>query len=333
MSGIRIPSLLLLAPATTALPHNRGAGALVSQGRWAALGLMILVPAALNPHFRSVANLQGFLQSIGVLLILAMGQSFVLLIAEIDLSVGAVVAMGSVVLAALLVAGWPLIVAIGAALLSGLIIGVLSGACVVWLRIPSFIVTFAWMGVAYSVGLVSSGGNRISLPTGSSLPALAAEGFIGIPYQLWLGLALLAGGTIFLNHVRIGRYLYAMGGNKEAARLSGISIRRVTIFAFALSGLFAGIAAVVYASRIVSGNPIGGESLNLEAIAAAVIGGVSLFGGKGTLLGACFGTILYSLITNILNIYNVNPNITEIAAGGIIVLAGLVNVATEQKRA
>lgn len=332
MSGMRISSALPFAPAGTR-SGNRRADMLISQGRWLALALMILIPAVLNPHFRSFANVQGFLQTIGVLLILAMGQSFVLLIAEIDLSVGAVVAMGSVVLAALLVSGWPLLIAVVVTLLSGLAIGVLSGACVILLRIPSFIVTFAWMGIAYSAGLVTSGGNRISLPSSSGLPALAAADFLGLPYQVWLALALLVAGTFFLNHVRIGRHLYALGGNKEATRLSGISLTRVTIFAFALSGLFAGIAAVVYASRIVSGNPIGGASLNLEAIAAAVIGGVSLFGGKGTLLGACFGAVLYSLITNILNIYNVNPNITEVAAGGIIVLAGLVNVATERKQA
>jgi ribose/xylose/arabinose/galactoside ABC-type transport system permease subunit len=136
-----------------------------------------------------------------------------------------------------------------------------------------------------------------------------------------------------LRHFRIGRGLYAVGGNLEAARLSGLPIGRITLFAFALSGLFSGVAAVVYTARIVSGNPIGGVNLNLEAIAAAVIGGVSLFGGRGTLVGACFGTIVYGLIQNILDIYNVNPSITEIVAGAVVVLAGLMNVLMERRQA
>ncbi|HTW28295.1 MAG TPA: ABC transporter permease [Acetobacteraceae bacterium] len=314
-------------------PGPRWAGALAGQARWIALALVIAVPAALNPHFRSLDNLQGFLQSIGVLLILAMGQSFVLLIAGIDLSVGAVLAMGSVVLAALLQQGWPLAGAIAATLATGLGTGVLSGASVLLLRIPSFIVTFAFMGIAFAAGLVISGGNRIGLPTGSALPELASGGILGVPYQIILAGALLILGTLGLRHLTIGRHLYAVGGNPEAARLSGISLSRTTLVAFGLSGLFAAIASIVYTARIVSGNPIGGGNLNLQSIAAAVIGGVSLFGGKGTLLGACFGAILYSLIENVLNLYNVNPNITEIVAGVIVLLAGLINVLTETRRA
>ena len=311
----------------------RSLNLLTDQLRWVALALAIAVPAILNPHFRSYDNLQGFLQSIGVLLILAMGQSFVLLIAGIDLSVGAVLAMGSVILAGLLQQGWPLLLAVPVTLGAGLGIGLLSGASVLLLRIPSFIVTFAFMGIAYAAGLVISGGDRIGLPTGSALPQLATGELLGIPFQIILALAMLLVGTLALGHLATGRHLYAVGGNAEAARLSGISIHRTTLVAFGLSGLFASIAAVVYTARIVSGNPIGGGNLNLQSIAAAVIGGVSLFGGKGTLLGACFGAILYSLIENVLNLYNVNPNITEIVAGLIVLLAGLINVLTDAKRA
>ena len=305
---------------------------LIGESRWLALGLAVLAVATLNPHFRSFDNFESFLQSIGVLLIAAMGQSFVLLIAGIDLSVGAVVAMGSVVLAVLLAAGWPLYAAIAATLLSGLAIGVLSGASTLYLRIPSFIVTFAFMGIAYAIGLTVADGNRIPIAANTGLGWLVSGSLLGVSPQVWLALGLLVAGTSFLRHSRTGRHLYAVGGNPEAARLPGVPVGRVTIAAFGLSGLFAGIAAVVYAARIVSGNPIGASNLNLEAIAAAVIGGVSLFGGRGTLIGAAFGAILYSLIANVLNIYNVNPNITEIAAGCIVVLAGLINVLTERRR-
>ena len=312
---------------------SRSLDLLLGQLRWVALALAITIPAILNPNFRSYDNLQGFLQSIGVLLILAMGQSFVLLIAGIDLSVGAVLAMGSVVLAELMHHGWPLWGAVLATLAAGLGIGLLSGASVLILKIPSFIVTFAFMGIAYAAGLVISGGDRIGLPAGSALPQLATGEIFGVPYQIVLALILLVVGTLALQHLTIGRHLYAVGGNPEAARLSGLSIRRATLVAFGLSGLFASIAAVVYTARVVSGNPIGGSNLNLQSIAAAVIGGVSLFGGRGSLVGACFGALLYSLIENVLNLYNVNPNITEIVAGVIVLLAGLINVLTDAKRA
>jgi ribose transport system permease protein len=306
---------------------------ILNQFRWFALAIAIAVPATLNPSFRSYDNFQSFLQSTGVLLIVSMGQSFVLLIAGIDLSVGAVLAMSSVVLAILLQQGCPLTIAVICTLAGGLAIGLLNGACTLLLRIPSFIVTFAIMGIASAVGLVVSGGDRISLPSGSVLPALATGTVLGLPGQIMLALLLLILGTLALQHLTMGRHLYAVGGNKEAARLSGISIWRANLVAFGLSGFFAAIAAVVYTARIVSGNPIGGANLNLQSIAAAVIGGVSLFGGKGTLLGACFGAILYSLIENVLNLYNVDPDVTEIVAGAIVLVAGLINVLSDSKRA
>ncbi len=292
----------------------------------------VAIPAAVNPDLRSAGNIEGFLQAVGILLVLAMGQSFVLLTAGIDLSVGAVLATGSVVLASLLQAGVPSWAAVPATLCTGLGIGLLNGAAVLLLNIPSFIVTFAVTGIASSIGLLVSGGNRIGLPPGCALPRLASGGIAGVPYQILLAAALLAAGSFALRHLRTGRYLYAVGGNREAARLSGISITRTTLFAFGLSGLFAAVAAVIYTARIVSGNPIGAGNLNLQSIAAAVIGGVSLFGGRGTLIGACFGAILYDVINDILNVYNVDPNLTEVAAGLIVLVAGATNVISDRQR-
>ena len=306
--------------------------AVAGNARMIAFALAIAIPVIINPDLRSSGNIQGFLQTVGILLVLAMGQSFVLLIAGIDLSVGAVLAMGSVILAALLNLGVPLWASVLATLAAGLGIGLINGAAVLLLNIPSFIVTFAVMGIASSAGLMISGGNRIGLPADSMLPGLASGGVLGVPYQILLALTLLAGGTFALRHLRTGRHLYAVGGNPEAARLSGLSVRRSTLVAFGLSGLFASIASVIYTARIVSGNPIGAGNLNLQSIAAAVIGGVSLFGGCGTLLGACLGAILYDLIDDILNVYNVDPNITEIAAGCIVLVAGLMNVLSDRRR-
>jgi ribose transport system permease protein len=299
--------------------------------RWILPLLAVAGFAAFDQNFRSYGNLEGFIQSTGVLVVLAMGQSFVLLIGGVDLSVGAVVALGSVVLASLLTFGAPLPFAIAATVLTGFAAGLLNGAAVHLLRIPSFIATFGVMGIASAAGLMMSGGNRIGLPPGSPLRQLAEGGVAGLPYQTMLALGLLAAGTFFLRNIAVGRHLYALGGNPGAARLSGLDVGRLTLFAFALSGLYSGFASVIYTSRIISGNPIGGTGLNLESIAAAVIGGVSLFGGSGTLIGACLGAVFYSLIGNALTISNVNPNITEIVGGVIVVVAGLINVLTDKR--
>lgn len=293
---------------------------------WVFVALLIAIPAATNADFRSTANIQGFLQSSGVLAILTMGEAFVLLIAGVDLAVGGAVALGSVAVAQAIAHGNGLLLAVPFAIALPALAGVINGVFVGWLRLPSFIVTFGMLGLEASAALSISHGNRISIPPSSALPGLATNQFLGIAYQIWLALGLLVLGTVFLRYSRFGRYLYAVGGNLEAARLSGIPVRRVLVAAFALSGLFAGIAAVVYASRVVSGDPLAASNLNLQAIAACVIGGVSLFGGRGNLLQAFLGALVYELITNVLNLYGVNPNVTELVAGALILAATFVNV-------
>lgn len=292
------------------------------------LALLIIIPTLTNKNFRTINNLEGFLQSIGVLMLLAMGESFVLFIAGIDLSVGAALAMGSIILSLSLSSAMPLGLALVLTILSTMLIGVVNGFFVAYLRIPSFIVTFGTMGVEESIALLVSGGNRVSLPASSNLPRLATGMFLHIPYQIWLVVVVLIISSLFLRYLKWGQYLYACGSNLNASRLSGVPTTATLMLAYIISGLFAGLASIVYTARIISGDPIGGSNMNTEAITAAVIGGVSLLGGRGTLWGACIGAIIYSLITNVLNLYGVNPNITEVTGGIIILVAAYANVAT-----
>jgi ribose/xylose/arabinose/galactoside ABC-type transport system permease subunit len=316
-------------PTTPALSHTRTLGAFLARyGIWAFFVLLVAIPAATNPDFRSVANLQGFLTSAGVLVTLTMGEAFVLLVAGVDLSVGAAAALGSVVVTLALVHPLPLVLALVLTVVVTTACGIASGLAVAYLGLPSFIVTFGMLGLQGGAALVISGGNRISMPTTSSLPTLASGVVLGVPYQIWLTLILLVLGSAFLRYVRAGRHLYAVGSNLNAARLSGVPVQRILVLAFALSGLFAGIGGIIYAARIVSGDPLGQPNLNLQAIAAAVIGGVSLFGGRGTLVGAFLGALVYALITNVLDLYGVNPNITELVSGLIIIAAAYTNVAS-----
>ncbi len=294
---------------------------------WIAVLILVVIPALTNSSFTSVTNLVGLLQTSAVLTTVTMGEAIVMLVAGIDLSVGAAVALGSTILALTTAAHQSLFVGIVVTLIVLGCLGFLNGLVVAELKLPSFIVTFGMLGMEEGIALVISGGNRISLPFTSELPSLVYSGFLQIPYAFWLALVLLGCGSFFLRYVRTGRRIYATGSNPDAARVSGVRVERIIITAFVLSSLFAAVGGVIYTSRIISGDPVGDPTLNLQAIAAGVIGGVSLFGGRGTLLGAFLGAIVYTLIINVLNLYGVNPNIAELVSGVIIIGAAFASQA------
>jgi ribose/xylose/arabinose/galactoside ABC-type transport system permease subunit len=307
-------------------------GFLTKQAPWVLLLLLVLVPSITNPDFRSLGNLQGFLESAAVLILLTLGESFVLFVAGIDLAVGAGLALGSVILAMSLSSKYGLLV--GLILCIGVVglCGFLNGVIVAYLKIPSFIVTFGMMAAESAVALVLSGGNRIDLPATTQIPNLVYNSFLNVPYETWITIVLVIILGALLHYFRPFRSLYAVGSNATAARLSGISVKRTLILAFTLSGLLSGIGAVLYTARIVSGDPLAGTNLNLEAIAAAVIGGINLFGGRGNMVGAVLGAVIYSLIDNVLNLYGVNPNIAELVGGAILIIAAFMNVVNLRRK-
>ena len=292
---------------------------------WLAILALVVIPALTNSSFTSVTNLVGLLQASAVLTTVAMGEAIVMLVAGVDLSVGAAVALGSTILALTIAAHQSLFVGIVATLIALGLCGFVNGLVVAKLKLPSFIVTFGMLGLEEGIALVISGGNRISLPFTSELPSLMYSDFLQIPYAFWLSLILLAGGSFFLRYVRTGRRIYATGSNLDAARVSGVRVERIIVIAFILCSLFAAVGGVIYTSRIISGDPVGDPTLNLQAIAAGVIGGVSLFGGRGTLIGAFLGAIAYTLIINVLNLYGVNPNVAELVSGIIIIGAAFAS--------
>lgn len=293
---------------------------------WLFLVLLIVVPSVTNSDFRTANNIEGFLVSSGVLFILAVGESFALIIAGVDLAVGGGVALGSVLVAEFLSDG--LGIALSCILTVAIITctGVINGLAIAKLGLPSFIMTFAMLAAEVSAALVISGGNRIGIDSASPLTELATGTFLQIPYQIWLALAILVIGEVFLRRTPQGRHLYAVGSNMNAARVSGVSPNRVIVSAFAISAAVSGVAALVYASYTTAGDPLAAGNLNLEAIAAAVIGGVSLFGGRGSLVGGFIGAIIYELITRVLYLYGVSSNLAEVTGGVIIVLAAFSNV-------
>jgi ribose transport system permease protein len=290
------------------------------------LVVLIVLSIALSlisSHFFSLGNLFNLMDQSVVTGIAAIGQTFVILVAGIDLSVGALTGVAGIVLGlALTSAGLPVPVAIAAAIVFGGLMGLVNGLLVTFGRIAPFIVTLGMMSVARSLAYVISDGNSISsLPQGLSY--IGSADVFGIPANFLFVVLLFALAWYYLTFTKGGRTIYAIGSNIEAARASGLKVTYYTTLAYVLSGALSALAAVMLASRLLSIDPIAGNGLELDSIAAVVIGGASLFGGRGSMIGTFFGVLIMGLIRNGLNLLNVGPYWQGSAIGAIIIIAVL----------
>ena len=313
-----------------------------------ALGLLTLGAAIRVRGFFSVTNLTTILLHVSVNGILALGMTFVIVTGGIDLSVGSLIGLAGVLAAGTLTGSGSLatlgvtgatVAAIVVGTGTGAAIGAVNGAVTAYGRIAPFIVTLASMTIARGAARLYTGGVPIGFPPPGD-PASAAKtaaldalnrlggGRIplpgmerGFPVPALIMLLLVAAGAFVLTRTRFGRYVYAIGGNEEAARLSGVPVRAVKLAAYAISGACAGIAAVLLVGQLRSGGPDAGMLYELNAIAAAVIGGASLLGGIGTAWGALLGALLIGVLNNALDLQGVPAFWQEIAKGGIILLA------------
>ena len=268
--------------------------------------------------FMSVANLTNVARQVSINGILAVGVTFVLLTAGVDLSLGSVVALSGVACATFAHPGdHSVFVPIAVGLLTGAACGLVNGALVTLGGVAPFIVTLGMMTIARGLALIFSGGRPVA-DMSNELTALAGD-FVGIPIPVlcFAGVALAA--WFFLRNFRLGRYIYAVGGNENAARAAGISITRVKLFAYGLCGLLTGLAGVVLAARITTGQPNAGQAYELDAIAAVVIGGTSLAGGVGTITGTLLGVLLIGVINNGLDLQGVSSYYQAVIKGVIIV--------------
>ena len=279
-----------------------------------------------SPYFLTVDNLMNVLRQSSINAILALGQLIVIITAGIDLSIGSVLGVANVALALLLVSGWHPVTACAAAIGIGVGIGLLNGLLLTKLRLPHpFISTLGTMNVGRGAALLLAAGVPISgLPPGFR-EATGGHG-AGIPMPVVIaGIAYLAA-HVFLTRTVWGRDLYALGGNREAARLAGIPVERRLNLAYALSGFAAAIAAIVLAGRMNSGFPLAGSGAELDAIAAAIIGGASFFGGVGTVSGTLIGALIIGFLRNGLNLLDVSAYWQMVVIGCVIVAAVFVDV-------
>ena len=284
--------------------------------------VVMAVLSLLSPYFLTVNNLLNVMDQSVVVGMVSLGQTLVILIGGIDLSVGSLAGVTGIVFG-LMFPHLGLYGAIVVCLLAGAFAGLVNGCVITFGRVAPFVVTLGMMSVGRSMAYVLSGANSISgLPPAIGL--LSSESALGIPVDFWCLLAAYAVCWWFLTSAKGGRTLYAVGSNVEAARVAGLSIVKWSIFAYVISGLMSAVAAIFLASRILSIDPIGGQGLELDAIAAVVIGGASLFGGRGSIIGTLLGVFVMVFIRNGLNLMNVSPYWQGTAIGSIIIAAVLV---------
>ena len=288
----------------------------------ALLLLLGLVLSLISPYFFTLSNILNLMDQSVITGIVAIGQTFVILIAGIDLSVGSVSGATGIIFGLALV-DLPLPVAILAAILAGGFAGFVNGFIITKGRVAAFIVTLGMMSIGRSMAYVLSDASSITqLPAG--LADLASSSLFGIPTNFLVLVVLYAIAWYYLTYTKGGRTIYAIGSNAEAARAAGLRVDFYSILVYVIAGALSAVAAVFLAARILSIDPIAATGLELDTIAAVVIGGASLFGGRGTIIGTLIGVWIMVLIRNGLNLLNVNPYWQGTAIGSIIIAAVLL---------
>jgi ribose/xylose/arabinose/galactoside ABC-type transport system permease subunit len=327
----------------------------VNPGVVAGLLLLVGVLWVTTPTFRSVQNVQNVAQQVSINAIIAVGMTFVIIAGGIDLSVGSVLGLVGTVTALTLTA--PSIVsrlgtgavaaAIAAGLTAGAAVGLLNGAAVAWLRMQAFIVTLATMWATRGAANLLTNGSPVGIVSADEPFAAARNhlldrftflgmGYVGppraqAPVSALIALAAVVAGSVVLDRTAFGRHVRAVGGNEEAARLSAVPVARVKLAVYGISGALAGVAGIVLMSKLVSGQPTAGQGYELNAIAAVVVGGTSLRGGAGSVVGTLVGALIITVINNGLDLNGVSSFWQLIVTGGLIFAAVLLDEVTRRR--
>ena len=293
---------------------------LVDYGIWAALGIAILTAAVSAPRFLSAANIHDLMSAMAVLGIVSVGQTIVILSGGIDLSVGSLMGLVTVLTNGVMngdpALAWPM-VALGVAI--GLTVGLANGVLLVLTRIDPFILTFGMLSILAGAIFVYTDRTIGSAPDNFRQIAEGSIGPFPILFLVMVLAALIA--WVVLTQTRFGRYVYAIGGSEEHARRAGIAIGRMKVAIYAISGLYAGVAGVGLAARIGSGYTLAGQGFELDSIVAVVLGGTSLAGGRGGVLGTIGSVLLLTILSNGLNLGGISPYAQQVVKGLVVVAA------------
>lgn len=314
-----------MAPKDFLLHYGRQFGTLIG------LLALMLVLWILTPYFFTVPNLLNVAQQTSINAIIAVGMTFVIITAGIDLSVGSIVAFSGVVLASVLRAGLPVPLALVVGLGVGLLSGLVNGLLITYGRLPPFISTLGMMSVARGGALLYTQGRPIS-GFSESFRSLATGETFHIPNPVIIMVLVYVTAHFVLTRTKLGRYTYAIGGNEEAASLSGVNVRFYKAMVYGLSGLLSGLGAIILTARLNSAQPIAGIMYELDAIAATVIGGTSLMGGEGRVIGTLIGAFIMGVLRNGLNLLGISSFVQQTVIGSVIILAVLIDMALKKQR-
>lgn len=293
--------------------------------------VIIVVMANINPYFFSFSNFRAVAVGMTPTAIIVIGMAILLASGGFDLSVGSVMALSSTVVAMLLLTGMPIFIAVLCGLIMGGVIGIANGVLVTSFGINPLIATLGTMSIARGIALVLTEGFSVSsLP--SSFAWIGKASFGGFPVIVIVTLVLVVLFDLAVRHTRFFRQVYFIGANEKAAMLSGIHVNRVRIILYALTGILAAFAGILLASRLMSGTPTAGNGIELQVLAAAVIGGASLRGGEGTILGAFLGVVFVALINNTMTMLAVSIYWQMIVIGGVLIMAVALDMLIRSKR-
>lgn len=292
------------------------------------IGLIIfaVIVSVLNPRFLTHANILNVLRQTSINSIIAIGMTLVILTGGIDLSVGSILAFCGAVMASLLNAGHNPILALIVTLALGLVFGFFNGFLVSKMKLQAFIVTLVTMTFLRGATLVFTEGKPITVDDGGLLFENIGGGYLfDIPIPIYIMIALFVAGHYLLMHTKFGRYTYAIGGNEEATKLSGINVDKVKMWVYGLCGMLSALAGVILTSRLYSAQPTAGSGYELDAIAAVVLGGTSLAGGVGRVTGTVLGALIIGVLGNALNLLNVSSYYQMMIKAIVILIAVLID--------
>ncbi|SFD10356.1 ABC transporter permease [Spirosoma endophyticum] len=300
-------------------------------GIFVAFGLICLALSLITPNFLTWSNLTIVVTQVSINALLAFGVTFVIITGGIDLSLGSMVAVAGVVAASFAHPDtYPVVVPIFMGLLAGVVMGAFNGFVITRSNVPPFIVTLGTMTIGRGLALILSKGRPIS-NLSDSFNFIGGGQLLGIPMPIFILIILFVICAVLLNKTVLGRYMYAIGGNEQAARASGIPLKKIKMVVYTLCGGLAGIAGILLTSRITTGQPNAGAGFELDAIAAAIIGGTSTSGGTGTMAGALIGALLIGVISNGLDLLNVTSYYQQVVMGVIIIGAVVLDSLNHKK--
>lgn len=307
-------------PTADRKPRERILQALSKSYLFVVFAIILVIGAIVSPYFLTARNLVNIITAASITSVLAVGQFFVIVTGGIDLSVGSLAALSTVVSAILLAKGFPPVVAIIVTLLIAALVGFINGSIVVYGGITPFIATLATLSIIEGTSYIIQTGELIQI-SNETFVSLFAGSLGPIPAPVIIFLVIMVAAAFVMSNTTFGRELYAIGGNREAARLSGLPLNRNLLLAYVTSGLMAGIAGMMLASQLLQGSSLIGKGYELDSIAAVVVGGASLFGGSGDPLLSVIGGLIIATISNIMNLVGIQSQPQLVIKGLVILVA------------